>query len=66
MSFSSTKLDKRAEQILAGSEGGGGRGEKMAQTMYTHTNKCINNLKNKKRKKSFSCRHLVETVTWGL
>jgi hypothetical protein len=44
--FSSTKLEKRAEQILPGSKGAGGerkevggqRGE-MAQTMKTHMNK---------------------------
>jgi hypothetical protein len=40
-------LEKRAEQVLPGSEAGGGeiqgqRGE-MAQIMYTHLNKCINN-----------------------
>jgi hypothetical protein len=45
-------LEKRAEQVLPGSEGGGGEGEgdrkkgrEMAQTMYTHMNKCINNQK---------------------
>jgi hypothetical protein len=44
--FSSTKLEKRAEQVLPGSEGlwrgeGGGRGQggEMAQTMYAHVNK---------------------------
>jgi hypothetical protein len=47
--FSSTKLEKRAEQALLGSEGmgvrergqgvGGGQGEEMAQTMYAHMNK---------------------------
>jgi hypothetical protein len=43
--FSSTKLEIRAEQILPGSEGGGGNregrgvGGEMAQTMYTHVNK---------------------------
>jgi hypothetical protein len=42
--FSSTKLEIRAEQVLLGSEGcggkgvGGGEGE-MAQTMYAHVNK---------------------------
>jgi hypothetical protein len=45
--FSSTKLEKRAEQVLPGRERGGGRGEeqggKVAQTMYTHMNKYINN-----------------------
>jgi hypothetical protein len=47
-------LEKRAEQVLPGSgeEGEGGREERegeMAQTMYTHMNKCINKLKNFKR-----------------
>jgi hypothetical protein len=44
--MSSTKLEKRAEQILPGSEGGwevegggGGQGGEMAQTMYGHVNK---------------------------
>jgi hypothetical protein len=44
--YSSTKLEKRAEQVLPGIEGalgeeGGGReqGEEMAQTMYTCMNK---------------------------
>jgi hypothetical protein len=40
--FSSTKLEKRAEQVLPGSEGVGGEGEsggEIAQTMYTHMNK---------------------------
>jgi hypothetical protein len=44
--FSSTKLKKRAEQVLPASEGGerrrgGGRGQgaEMAQTMYAHMNK---------------------------
>jgi hypothetical protein len=50
--FSSTKLEKRAEQVLPGSEGegewagevgDGGQGREMAQTMDTHMNKCINN-----------------------
>jgi hypothetical protein len=41
-------LEKRAEHVLPGSEGvkgkrEGGRGEEMAQTMYTHMNKYINN-----------------------
>jgi hypothetical protein len=43
---SSTKLEKRAEQVLLRSEGGGremkgigGKGEEMAQTMYAHMNK---------------------------
>jgi hypothetical protein len=45
--LSSTKLEKRAEQVLPGSEGGGGRGKgwgqgEMAQTMYTYMNKLIN------------------------
>jgi hypothetical protein len=46
MFFSSTKLEKRAEQVLPGSkgvegerEGLGGRGREMAQTMYAHVNK---------------------------
>jgi hypothetical protein len=45
--FSSTKLEKRAEQVLPGSEGDWGRGRgqesgggrEMAQTMYAHMNK---------------------------
>jgi hypothetical protein len=44
--YSSTKLEKRAEQVLPGSEGGwseGGQGGEMAQTTYTHMNKCIYN-----------------------
>jgi hypothetical protein len=46
--FSSTKLEKRAEQVLSGSEGGAGKewgreGGEMAQTMYAHMNKWINN-----------------------
>jgi hypothetical protein len=43
--FSSTKLEKRAEQVLHGSKGGWGRGRwgwgwrgEMASTMYTHMN----------------------------
>jgi hypothetical protein len=38
-------LEKRAEQVLPGSEGVGGQGGEMAQAMYTHMNKCINNKK---------------------
>jgi hypothetical protein len=48
--FSSTKLEMRAEQVLPGSEAGGGRGmrqgmgvggwgKEMTQTMYAHMNK---------------------------
>jgi hypothetical protein len=44
--FSSTKLEKWAEQVLPGSEGrsGGDRGDmgaggEMTQTMYAHVNK---------------------------
>jgi hypothetical protein len=44
--FSSTKLEKRAEQVLPGNEGGsggegGGEGQRgeMTQTMYAHVNK---------------------------
>jgi hypothetical protein len=43
--YSSTKLEKRAEQFLPGSKGwegeGGGRGQRgeMIQTMYVHKNK---------------------------
>jgi hypothetical protein len=49
--FSSTILEnKRAEQVLPESEKGWVRGEEqgveVAQTMYTHMNKCKNN-KNK-------------------
>jgi hypothetical protein len=41
--FSSTKLEKRAEQVLPGSklggdEGGAGQGGEMNQTMYAHMN----------------------------
>jgi hypothetical protein len=49
LGFSSTKLEKRAEQVLPGNEGGGGgeglevQGREMVQTIYTHMNKCINN-----------------------
>jgi hypothetical protein len=54
--FSLTKLKKRAEQFCLevmgeGEERGTGRpgveAGKMAQTMCTHMNKCINNLKKK-------------------
>jgi hypothetical protein len=44
--YSSTKLEKRAEQVLLGNEvgrgesgGGGWAGGEMAQTMYVHMNK---------------------------
>jgi hypothetical protein len=39
--FSSTKLEKRAKQLLPRSKGGGGRGQgvEMAQAMYAHINK---------------------------
>jgi hypothetical protein len=44
--FSSTKLEKRAEQYLPGIEGvwrreggGWGQGAEMAQTIYVHVNK---------------------------
>jgi hypothetical protein len=39
--FSLTKLRVRAEEVLPGSEGGGGRGqgEEMTQTIYAHVNK---------------------------
>jgi hypothetical protein len=49
--FSSTKLEKRAKQVLPRSKGvrGQGRGwrqvRKMSQTMYTHMNKLIHNKK---------------------
>jgi hypothetical protein len=42
--FSSTKLEKRAEQVLPGSKGGRGKGgsrgkvREVAQTMYAHMN----------------------------
>jgi hypothetical protein len=43
-------MEKTAEQVLPRSEGCGGRGKgdreqrvEMAQTMYTHVNKCMNN-----------------------
>jgi hypothetical protein len=44
--FSSTKLEKRAEHVLPGSEGctgagrGRGAGRLMTQKMYTHGNNC--------------------------
>jgi hypothetical protein len=45
-------LGKSAEQVLPRSEGEGGKagggqraGGEMAQTIYTHMNKCINNEK---------------------
>jgi hypothetical protein len=41
-------LEKRAEQALPGTEGGGGAGVMVAQTMYTHMNKCKNNKKKLK------------------
>jgi hypothetical protein len=44
--YSSTKLEKRAEEVLPGSQGigerrrgWGSRGGEMAQIMYTHINK---------------------------
>jgi hypothetical protein len=42
--FSSTKLEKKAEQVMPGSEGGIGRrwrrqGGEMVQTMYARVNK---------------------------
>jgi hypothetical protein len=44
--FSSTKLEKRAEQVLPGRQGGEGErmrgqgpGEEMDQTIYAHMNK---------------------------
>jgi hypothetical protein len=50
--FSSTKFEKKTEQVLPGSKGVGGRrtgggvqGGEMTETMYTHMNKCINNKK---------------------
>jgi hypothetical protein len=49
-------LEKRAEQILPGSEGGGGRergqgaGGRNGQTMYVHLNKWINKQKEKQGK----------------
>jgi hypothetical protein len=55
--FFSTKLEKRADQVLPGSDGAGGwggagrrgRGQRaggeMAQTMHEHVNKLIKNLK---------------------
>jgi hypothetical protein len=38
--MSSTKLEKRAEQVLPGNEGVRGRGQEreMTQTMYAHIN----------------------------
>jgi hypothetical protein len=50
-------LEKRSEQVLLGSEGhsreeegGSSQGEEVAQAMYTHVNKCINNKKGAKKK----------------
>jgi hypothetical protein len=44
--FSSTKSEKKAEQVLPGSRGWGAGG---AQTMYTHVSKYKNNkIKGKK------------------
>jgi hypothetical protein len=41
--YSSTKLEKRVEQVLSGNEGGWGVGrgqrEEMVQMMYEHMNK---------------------------
>jgi hypothetical protein len=43
--FSSTKSEKRAEQVLPG------RGREVAQTVYTHCNKCKNDkIKGEKEK----------------
>jgi hypothetical protein len=53
LTFSSTDLEKRVEQVLPGSEGSGERGNgkgeegEMPQTMYVHMNKCISNFLNK-------------------
>jgi hypothetical protein len=51
--FSSTKLEKRAEQILLGSReiGVGEVGEQEAQTMYMRVSKCKNNKIKGERKK---------------
>jgi hypothetical protein len=56
-------LEKRAEQVLPGSEGDGERGRKlglggegwMAQTMYAHMNKRI----NKKGRKILKINQLI-------
>jgi hypothetical protein len=39
--YSSTELEKSAEQVLPGREGKGGRGQEgeMTQTVYAHMNK---------------------------
>jgi hypothetical protein len=47
-------LEKRAEQVLPGSEGDGGKrrgwgaGGEMTQTVYAHMNKLINKPRNNK------------------
>jgi hypothetical protein len=53
-------LEKRREQVLPGSERGGERGrwsgrerEEVAQTMYTHMNKCINNKRGFGKRSTF-------------
>jgi hypothetical protein len=58
--FFSTKL-KREEQVLPRSDGGEGeeevgrgQGGEMAQTVYRHMNKCINNKKSKVSKTCLS------------
>jgi hypothetical protein len=49
-------VEKSAEQILPGSEEGGDKGGEMAQTMYTHINKCLNNFfKSSTEKFKFHC-----------
>jgi hypothetical protein len=55
--FSSTKLEIRAEQVLPGSEGGGGERERVGvrgrnDPMYAHMNKQI-----KQKKRSVSMAH---------
>jgi hypothetical protein len=66
-------LEKRAEQVLPGSEGGWGEGwgwgkvGEMTQTMYIHTNKWINNkkiLKNKNLKNFIWIWELIVNRMW--
>jgi hypothetical protein len=40
---------------VAGRRGGGGQGGEVAQTMYTHMNKCKNNFKKGQKRKPVKC-----------
>jgi hypothetical protein len=61
--MSSTKVAKRPEQALPGSEGG--EGGEMAQIMYAHMNKLI---KKKKERISINCAPWTRSIstTWKL